>query len=78
LVEAQSLGNLKTHREYGVERSGGLLKDVSNFASPSLAEEGIGAGEQVGSILPENFSLKSAGGGRWGQAGQGKGGGGFA
>jgi hypothetical protein len=69
LVEAQSLGNLKTHREYGVERSGGLLKDVGNFASPSLAEEGVGAGEQVGPILPENFTLKSAGGGRWGQAG---------
>jgi hypothetical protein len=45
LVEAQSLGNLKTHREYGVERSGGLLKDVGNFASPSMTEEGVGAGE---------------------------------
>ena len=54
------------------------MKDVSEFTSSSLAEGGVGAGEQIGAILPEDLTAEVAGGRGWSKAGEGEGGGCFA
>ena len=54
------------------------MKDVGEFSSSGLAEGGVGAGEEIGAILPEDLTAEVAGGRGWSEAGEGEGGGGFA
>ena len=54
------------------------MKDVGEFSSSGLAEGGVGAGEEIGAILPEDLTAEVAGGKGWGEAGECEGGGGFA
>ena len=52
------------------------MKDVGEFSSSGLAKGGVGAGEQIGAILPEDLTAEVAGGRGWSEAGEGEGGGG--
>jgi hypothetical protein len=78
LMEAEGFGDLEANGEDGVERGGGFLEDVGEFSSSGLAEGGVGAGEEIGAILPEDLTAEVAGGKGWGEAGECEGGGGFA
>jgi hypothetical protein len=78
LMEAEGFGDLEADGKDGVEGGGGFLKDVGEFSSSSLAEGGVGAGEQIGAILPEDLTAEVAGGGGWSKSGECEGGGGFA
>ena len=78
LMEAEGFGDLEADREDGVERGGGFLKDVGELSSSGLAEGGVGAGEEIGAILPEDLTAEVAGGRGWSEAGECEGGGGFA
>ena len=78
LMEAKGFSDLESDREDGVEGGGGFLKDVGEFSSSGLAEGGVGAGEEIGAILPEDLTAEAAGGRGWSEAGEGEGGGGFA
>ena len=56
LVEAKSLGNLKSDGENRVQGGGGFLKDVGEFAAPRPAEIGIRAGQKIRAVLPDNLT----------------------
>jgi hypothetical protein len=77
-MEAKSFGDLESDGEDGIEGCGGFLKDVGDFSSPSLAEYGRRAGEEVGSILPQGLSADVAGWRGWGEAGESECGGCFS
>jgi hypothetical protein len=77
-MEAKCFGDLESDGEDRIKGCGGFLKDVGDFSSPSLAEEGGRAGEKVGSILPQGLSADVAGGWGWGEAGESQGSGSFS
>ena len=54
------------------------MKDVGEFSSSGLAEGGVGAGEEIGAILPEDLTAEVASGRGRSEAGECEGGGGFA
>ena len=54
------------------------MKDVGELSSAGLAEGGVGAGEEIGAILPEDLTAEVAGGRGWSEAGEGECRGGFA
>ena len=53
------------------------MKDVGEFSSAGLAEGGVGAGQEIGAILPEDLTAEVAGGRGWSKTGECEGGGGF-
>ena len=54
------------------------MKYIGTFSPSGLPKGGVGAGEQIGAILPEDLTAEVAGGRGWSEAGEGEGGGGFA
>ena len=72
LMQPKGFRDLKADREDGIERGGGLLKNVGEFSSPGLAKDGVRTGKKVGAVLPENLAGEAAGGRRGSETGQGQ------
>ena len=77
-MEAKSFGDLESDGEDRIEGCGRFLKNIGDFASPSLAEDGRRAGEKVGSILPQGLAADTAGWRGRGEAGESESGGCFS